>query len=175
MYSTALLVLDMQVGNFSEPDPIYNSAKLLSTIQSLISKMRSVQGKIVYIQNIGTEGDPDEPGTPGYDFHSTLLPNIGDVVVQKSTPDAFHETSLQHELESREIKKIIIGGLQTEYCVDTTCRRAFSLGYEVILVKDGHSTWDGSILTAQQIIDHHNDVLGGWFVTTKEEREIIFK
>lgn len=165
----------MQVGNFSEPDPIYNGTKLLSTIKSLIFKMRSDQGRIVYIQNIGSKGDPDEPGTPGYDFHPTLAPMKGDIVVHKSTPDAFHETSLQHELESRDVKKIIIGGLQTEYCIDTTCRRAFSLGYEVTLVKAGHSTWNGSILTAQQIIDHHNDVLGGWFVTTKEEREIVFE
>jgi len=65
-------------------------------------------------------------------------------------------------------------GLQTEYCIYTTCRRAFSLGYVVILVKNAHSTWDSSCLTAQQIIWHHNYVLGGWFVVLKNEREIEF-
>jgi nicotinamidase-related amidase len=99
---------------------------------------------------------------------------LGDVVVQKQTPDAFHETNLHRELESKGIKKLVIAGLQTEYCIDTTCRRAFSLGYDVILVKDAHSTWDSPRFTAKQIIEHHNHVLGGLFVTLKNEREIEF-
>lgn len=96
------------------------------------------------------------------------------MLIQKHTPDAFHETNLHYELKSRKIKRLVIVGLQTEYCIDTTCRRAFTLGYEVTLVKDAHSTWDSSLITAQQIIDHHNHVLGGWFVTLKSEREIEF-
>jgi len=55
-------------------------------------------------------------------------------------------------------------GAQTEVCVDTTCRRAFSLGFEVTLVSDGHSTWDNATLSADQIIRHTNDTLAGWFV-----------
>jgi len=103
-----------------------------------------------------------------------VAPVEGDVVVQKKTPDAFHETNLHHELESRGIKKLIIAGLQTEYCIDTTCRRAFILGYDAILVRDAHSTWDSPLLTAQQIIGHHNQVLGGWFAILKNEKEIEF-
>ncbi|MFQ5836450.1 MAG: isochorismatase family protein [Candidatus Bathyarchaeia archaeon] len=106
--------------------------------------------------------------------HPSIAPAEGDVMVQKQTPDAFHETNLHSELESKGIKKLVIAGLQTEYCIDTTCRRAFSLGYVVTLVKDAHSTWDSSHFTAQQIIEHHNSVLGGWFATLKNEREIEF-
>jgi len=79
---------------------------------------------------------------------------------------------LGRELDIRGIKKLVITGLQTEYCVDTTCRRAYSLGYDVVLVKDAHSTWDSGDLSAQQIIDHHNNVLGGWFVTLKNEEDV---
>ena len=60
-------------------------------------------------------------------------------MVQKQTPDAFHETNLHSELESRGIRKLVIAGLQTEYCIDTTCRRASSLGYDIILVENAHS------------------------------------
>jgi nicotinamidase-related amidase len=95
-------------------------------------------------------------------------------VIHKSTPDAFHETPLQHELAARRIKHLVVAGLQTEYCIDTTCRRAFSLGYHITLVEDAHSTWDSLPLTAQQIINHHNHVLGGEFTTTKKEREVAF-
>ena len=44
----------------------------------------------------------------------------------------------------------------------------------MILVKDAHSTWDTEHLTAPQIIAHHNNVLGGWFVELKEAGEIEF-
>jgi nicotinamidase-related amidase len=53
--------------------------------------------------------------------------------------------------------------MQTEFCIDTTCRRAYSLGYEIILVEDAHSTWNNNVLQAPQIIAHHNLVLGDWF------------
>jgi len=174
MSDIALLVIDMQVGNFSEPNPIYKGGQLLARVKSLIVKARSSQTQIVYIQNSGGSGDPDEYGTPGWEIHPSLTPVEGDLVVQKQTPDAFHETNLHRELESRGIKKLVIAGLQTEYCVDTTCRRAFSLGYSVILVKDAHSTWGSPRFTAQQIIEHHNQVLGGWFTTLKNESEIEF-
>ena len=84
------------------------------------------------------------------------------------------KTTLHKELHERGIKKLFVAGLQTEYCIDTTCRRASSLGYEVVLVEDAHGTWDSSLLKAEQIIDHHNQVLGGWFATLKKESEISF-
>ena len=101
-------------------------------------------------------------------------PVKGDIVVQKQFPDAFQNTILHEELQEREVKKLYITGLQTEYCTDTTCRRAFSLGYEVVLVEDAHGTGDSSLLKAEQIIDHHNQVLGGWFATLEKESEISF-
>ncbi|UCE15945.1 MAG: cysteine hydrolase [Candidatus Bathyarchaeota archaeon] len=174
MSNTALLIIDMHVGNFSEPNPVYNANELLGKVKSLIRRARSAQTPIIYVQNNGSTGDPDEYSTPGWEIHPTIQPAEEDVVTQKQTPDAFHETNLHHELKSREIKRLIIVGLQTEYCIDTTCRRAFTLGYEVTLVKDAHSTWDSSTFTAQQIIEHHNNVLGGWFATLKDKREIKF-
>jgi len=174
MSDIALLIIDMQAGNFSEPNPVYKGNELLAKVKSMITKGRSAQIPIIYVQNNGDSGDPDEYGTAGWEIHSLVAPIEGDVVVQKKTPDAFHETNLHHELESRGIKKLIIAGLQTEYCIDTTCRRAFILGYDVILVRDAHSTWDSPLLTAQQIIGHHNQVLGGWFAILKNEKEIEF-
>lgn len=174
MRDTALLIIDMQLGNFLEPNPVYKGNELLAKVGSLIKRARSAQIPIIYIQHKGGSGDPDEYGTKGWEIHPSIHPDKHDAMVQKQAPDAFHGTSLRHELEMGGIKKLVVAGLQTEYCVDTTCRRAYSLGYDVILVKDGHSTWDSQILSAQQIIDHHNNVLGGWFVTLKNEQEIAF-
>jgi nicotinamidase-related amidase len=67
----------------------------------------------------------------------------------------------------------------TEYCVDTTCRRATSLGYDVTLAGDAHLTRDNEVLTAANIIAHHNSVLndfgaGGHVVSVKLTDEIVF-
>lgn len=172
--NTALLVIDMQAGNFSPPDPIYEGIRLLSKAKKLVTRARSAKALIVYVQNNGNDGDPDAYGSPGWEIHPSIAPIEGDLVIQKHTPDAFHETNLRTELEAKGITKLVIMGLQTEYCIDTTCRRAFVLGHDVILVEDSHSTWDSSHFTAEQIIIHHNHVLGGWFVTLKNERDIGF-
>ncbi len=170
----ALLVIDVQAGNFEESASVHGSSDLLAKISRLIARARTAGVPVVYVQHCGPEGAIDRHGTPGWEIHPAVAPIEGDTVVQKSHPDAFQDTNLQRELESRGVKKLIITGMQTEYCVDTTCRRAYSLGYDVTLVKDAHSTWDTDHLTAPQIIAHHNDVLGGWFAELKEASEIEF-
>ena len=173
MSEVALLLIDMQLGNFAS-NPVHKATDLLARTRSLIQKARVSKVPIIYVQNNGGKGDPDEHGTEGWKIHPSVVPMKDDTLVQKETPDAFHRTNLREMLESRSVRKLIVAGLQTEYCVDTTCRRAFSLGYDVILVKDTHSTWDTPILTAEQVIQHHNSVLEGFFVTLKNEEELVF-
>jgi nicotinamidase-related amidase len=67
----------------------------------------------------------------------------------------------------------------TEYCVDTTCQRATSLGYDVTLARDAHLTRDNGVLTAANIIAHHNFVLddfgaGDHVITAKLAEQIVF-
>ena len=173
-YNTALLVIDVQVCNFEESATVYKGADLLSKLSALVSQARAAGLPIVYIRHCGSEGAIDQPGTPGWEIHPAIAPIKGDLVIQKRHPDAFQETNLLSKLESTGIKRLIISGIQTEYCVDTTCRRAYSLGYEVTLVEDANSTWDSQHLTASQIFEHHNTVLGGWFVKLKAAHQIVF-
>jgi nicotinamidase-related amidase len=96
------------------------------------------------------------------------------LIVQKQHPDAFQETTLQDELTRLRISQLILTGMQTDYCVDTTCRRAYSLGYAVTLVQDAHSTFDTPALPAAQIIEHHNGVLGNWFAQLQPASGVEF-
>jgi nicotinamidase-related amidase len=170
---SALLVIDVQVGMFPESDPVYNAGVLIENIKALIEKARSSGASIIYVQHNARTGKPLESGASGWDIHPAIQPNVGDTVIQKMTPDSFHETNLQRELSDREIKKLILTGIQTELCIDTTCRRARSLGYDVILAKDAHSTWRRGDLNAQQIIEHHNNLLC-WFAKVEESSKIKF-
>jgi nicotinamidase-related amidase len=174
--NSALLIIDVQAGAFESPliPPIYRASELLKTIHELISRARRTEVEIIYVQHNGTAGHPLESATEPWRIHPDISPAECDVVVQKWHSDSFHQTSLQEVMESRNIGTLMVVGLQTEYCVDTTCRRAFSLGYEVVLVKDGHSTWDTESLTAQQIINHHNRTLGNGFATVTAADDISF-
>jgi nicotinamidase-related amidase len=167
MDDVALLVIDVQMFGFGKDSPIHAGESLLANIGGLIARARAAGVPVIYVQHCGAEGEIDEPGTSAWEIHPAIAPAAGDPVVQKRHPDAFQETTLLQELESRNIKRLVVAGMQTEYCVDTTCRRAYSLGYDVVLAEDAHSTWDTESLTAPQIIAHHNATLGGWFVTLK--------
>jgi len=174
--ATALLVIDVQMGMFDgrRISPVPGGELLLERIGRLIARARSAKVPVIYVQHCGDHGHPLEPGTPGWKIHHAIAPGPGDMVVQKATPDSFHETDLQDKLEALGVKKLVVAGLQTEYCIDTTCRRAFSLGYDVTLAGDGHGTWSTKLLNADQIISHHNSVLGNWFVTLRSADEIEF-
>nr|WP_163103336.1 cysteine hydrolase family protein [Peribacillus alkalitolerans] len=171
MKNTALLIIDVQNAMFEETNPIYDGEQLLSDLQELIRKARTANIPVFYVQHNDEEY---LKGTPSWEIHYSIAPNEGEVVIQKSTPDSFHETELDEKLKADQIENIMIAGNQTEYCIDTTCRRAASLGYNVTLVKDAHRTWNSNSLSAQQIIDHHNEVLGNAFATLKKTKEIRF-
>ena len=99
--STALIIIDMQLGNFQGSHPVHEGDRLLERVRRLIDKARSARTPIIYVQNNGGDGDPDEYGTPGWEIHPSIKPQLGDPVVQKGSPDAFHETGLHRELRSR--------------------------------------------------------------------------
>ncbi len=68
-------------------------------------------------------------------------------------------TNLEALLRNASVTRVVLVGGQTEYCVDTTARRAVSLGYDVDLVADGHTTSENGLLSRDQIIGHHNQTL----------------
>jgi len=173
---TALLVIDVQLGMFSEPDyPVYQEQTLLANLSTLIEKARAAGVPVIYVQHSDSRPDaPLWPENPGWQIHPALAPQPGEAIVHKKTPDSFYNTPLQLELEGRGIRQLVITGMQTEMCVDTTTRQAFSRGYEVILVTDAHSTFNAPYLTAAQIVQHHNEVLGSCFATVKTTAEIEF-
>lgn len=172
MYNAkALLVIDVQVAMFDEADPVVQGEALLQKIKSLIAKARQNGHPVIYIQHTEGAGTPLERGSSGWDIHPAIAPLQGDATVEKLTPDSFYETQLHSLLQEMGVKELILCGMQTEVCVDTTCRSAFSHGYGVTLVSDAHSTWHSPQLQADQIIAHHNHVLR-LFATVAGEEEI---
>ncbi|MCG7343758.1 cysteine hydrolase [Sporosarcina sp. ACRSL] len=173
MKKTGLVIIDVQNAMFMEEDPVYQGEVLLRNIKDLLAKARMSGAPVFFVQHNEAVGQPLENGTYGWEVHPEIAPAEDDTIIQKTTPDSFYKTDFEEQLQNQKIERLVLAGIQTEVCVDTTCRRAFSMGYDVTLVADAHSTWNSGSLSAQQIIDHHNRVLK-WFARIKETNAIQF-
>ena len=178
MIRKALLIIDVQLGIFMRKDydgmAVYSEDIFIGNLKNLIGKARACNTPVIYIQHMYKDFPPMEKGQPAWDVHPDIKPVPNDIVIEKHHADAFHESTLDETLNSLGITDLVITGLQTAYCIDTTCRRAYSLGYKNTLVSDGHSTLDSEILAADKIIAHHNNILGSQFAVLKTTDEVTF-
>lgn len=155
---TALVVIDVQVGIVASA---YDAAGVMERIRSLQDRARAAGVPVVHVQH-AEPGSPLERGKSTWEIHPTVAPVAGEPVVHKMHCDSFHETEMQQVLGRLGARHLIIAGCQTDYCIDTSCRRAVTLGYNVTLVADAHSTEGNGVLTGEQIIAHHNRTLNGF-------------
>lgn len=173
--NTALIVIDVQNGMFSNDQQPHDGAGMLGRIDNLVGKARAASVPIIFVQHDGGPDHPLEKPNDGWAIHTGTGYRDGDTVVEKRHCDGFQDTDLAERLSQSGVSNLVIAGMMTEYCVDTTTRRAFSLGYNVTLVSDGHSTFGTPVITAAQIVEHHNNVLGGGFAKLKPAADIQFE
>jgi len=156
--ATALIVIDVQKGLFSEAE-VYRGDEVLIRIRALQDRARAAGLPILHVQHDGGAGDSLARGSAGFAIHDEVAPLPGEDVVVKDRCDAFLRTDLDAKLKARGIDRVVIAGMQTEYCVDTSVRSAMSHGYKVVLAADAHTTFDSPDLKAADIVAHHNRVL----------------
>lgn len=171
----ALIIIDMQVMPFIWKDyggkTLYKEENLLANTKQLIEKAQKAKAPIYYVMYTETGASPRVEGQPLWQVHPEIVPQDKDRIIIKYYADSFFETELARLLHEQEIKNIVVCGVQTEFCVDTTCRSAFSHGFSVELAADCHSTYDSELLLAEQIIAHHNSILSQ-FAQIKPSAEI---
>lgn len=159
----ALLVVDMQVMPFIWKDyggkSIFEEDRLIKNVRKLIEKAGNAGAPGYYILFTEGEGSPRSEGQPLWQVHPELVHRETDRTVVKYHADSFLKTELHRLLQKDETDTVVICGVQTEFCIDTTVKSAYSQGYHVILAKDGHSTYDSELLPAPTIIAHHNAIL----------------
>ncbi|WP_447749737.1 cysteine hydrolase family protein [Pseudomonas nicosulfuronedens] len=154
---TALLIIDVQSDLCSGDYACFDIDNVLQRINGLSHAGRAAGVPVVLVQH---EDSDLQYGSAGWQLETRLLTDSADLKVRKTTPDSFLRTDLAELLQARGVDHLVICGLQSDYCVDTTTRRALAQGYSVTLVGDAHSTVDNAVLSAAQITAHHNAVLG---------------
>ena len=156
---------------------LVNSTQASKVIQELLAAFRSKQWPVIHIQHIATRPGATFflPGTLGAEIHDAVKPVSGEPVIIRHFPNSFQQTELQQQLQAKGIKKLIIVGMMTHMCIDTTVRAAFELGYECVVVGEACATkslsFAGQTVAPEQVQYAFLAALNGVFsnVITKED------
>ncbi len=154
----AVLVIDVQHALSHGVYACFDADRVIERINTVCAKARAAGVPVILIQHQSVGGALDH-GSEGWQLAAGLAVQPGDIRLGKTATDSFHNTELQALLQRLGVERLVVCGFQSEFCVDTTVRRALGLGYPVSLVADGHSTLDGPLLSAAQISAHHNRTL----------------
>ena len=144
MASEAVVVIDVQNAILDIPGmkrPAETHAAfdgLVGRIAAFVERARNRGIPVLIVQHHGQPRHRLERGLSGWQIRRELTPIRDEAVIPKTACDAFFKTRLESELASRGIRRLIVAGCMTQYCVDTSVRRAVSLGYDVTLAEDGH-------------------------------------
>ena len=136
----ALIVIDVQQalvdGHPSKED------SFLVAVGAMIDACRRAGVPVLYVCHDGGAGDELERGTDGWRVHCAVAPQAGEIVVDKRFNSAFRQTGLHETLQSLGAKRIVMCGMQTEFCFDVSVKVAFELGYDVTVPREAVTTFD---------------------------------
>lgn len=174
----ALLVIDLQRAMCSGEYAMADIDAVTDRINTLAEQARAAGAPVVLIQHEEPEG-PLRFDAEDWQLSERFAAGPDDLRVRKTTPDSFHRTDLQRVLKERGVDRLVLCGLQSDFCVDSTARSALAHGYPVVLAADAHATMDNGVLSAAQIVAHHNATLAnmssfGPRVAVKPAAEIGF-
>jgi nicotinamidase-related amidase len=168
----ALVIIDMQNGSFVPNRSTFDTEGVISRINKLSDYFRAEKNPVIFIQHNGTKENCYIPDSNDWQILQALKRVSGDITIQKEANDSFYRSDLQQVLVKNKIDELIITGYATDFCVDTTIRSALNKDLKVVVVKDGHTTFNRSFLDAETIIRHHNLVWEN-LVPTKYKVKVI--
>ena len=153
---TALLVLDMQ-GFFLDPSAhafVPSAAAILAPITAMVDSFHARGGTVVFTRHVSGD-NPDDPmrrrwprimsAADPFSLISPRLNTSGGIILRKHAFSAFFKTDLEEQLRIRGISRIVISGVMTHLCCDTTARDAFMRGFDVMFTVDGTATYSEAL------------------------------
>ncbi len=157
-----LLVIDVQQelldGN-SQTSPVYHKAELIATINQVVNKAEAHSFPVVFVRDLDVAGGNGQ----GFEIHNEIQVPENAHIFNKAATNAFYGTGLLEHLQAQEVGHLVIMGCETPHCIDSAVRTATINGFDVTLIANGHSTINSDVLTAEQIINHHNQILHGHY------------
>lgn len=156
--TTALLIVDVQHALCTGQYQCFDIQRVIARINALSARARAASIPVVLIQH-EEKSDLLQHGSESWQLAKDLNTSHTDLRIGKTTGDSFYQTPLRSLLLERGVDRLIICGLQTDYCVNATVRQAHASGYDVVLAGDAHSTVDNGNTAAEDIIAEYNKTL----------------
>ena len=153
----ALIIIDVQNDYFPNGKfELHNSEGALTKIKLLVDEFRKKDNPIYFVKHISSkDGTFFVPDTHGVEIHDGIKPLDSEKIIIKNYPNSFLKTTLEEELEKESVTDLIICGMMTHLCVDTTVRAAANYDYNITLISDACATrsleWNSTILPAETV------------------------
>jgi nicotinamidase-related amidase len=150
--STALVLIDLQNGIVGRTLAPHFASDVVGRAAQLASALRANGGTVVYVRvdvadvlRLPVDAPMRDPNAPPPPPSASQLVaesgyQTGDLLITKRQWGAFYGTELDQQLRRRKVQTIILGGIATNFGVESTARAAFDRGYELIFVEDAMSS-----------------------------------
>jgi nicotinamidase-related amidase len=175
---SALIIIDVQESFRQRPDwSEENTAAFKDAVLRLERNAREHGIPIVHIFHVGQAGAFSKES--GFVAPLDWLPGSPDVAFEKHTHNAFTDTGLDLWLRRRNIQHLVISGIRTEQCCETTTRVGSDIGYAVDYVTDATLTFpmtharSGRIFSPDEIKTHTELVLAGRFARIASVDDVL--
>ncbi|MEG3240746.1 cysteine hydrolase family protein [Streptococcus suis] len=165
---SALLVIDIQ--NLLVKEKPYAIEERLALWQDSITKARQAGLEVIHVRHQDQEL---VKGTADWEIHPLVAPLENEMIFDKTFNSAFKETGLHAYLQEKGIEQLIIMGMATNFCIDTTIKVAYELGYKVAVIQDGTTTGYSGKLDAEDLIDHYQNIWSWNFAQVDRLENII--
>lgn len=176
--STALLVIDIQNDYFpGGAMELVGSIEAGQQARKLIEAFRSKALPVIHVQHIATRPGASffVPGTHGVEIHPSAAPREGETIIRKNFPNSFRDTPLLQHLRDNKIARLVVAGMMTHMCIDSTVRAAGELGFECLLAHDACATralsFGGVTVPAESVQTAFLAALNGLFATVQSVDE----
>ena len=175
----ALLLIDIQNDYFpGGAMELAGSVEAGQRAAMLLAAFRSKGRPVIHVQHISTRPGAGFflPNTRGVEIHECVAPREGETIVRKHFPNSFRETPLLEHLRNRNITGLVIAGMMTHMCVDTTTRAAADLGFSCQLAHDACATralsFGGSTVAAADVQTAFVASLNGFFAKVQSAGDL---
>ena len=152
-----LLVIDIQKG--ITDDELYNYDTFVKNTQKLIQVARNNNVEVIYVMHDDGIGSGFSVGDEAFEIADIVKPNPGEKIYIKTVNSAFSIKELKKYLENSLDKDLMIIGLQTNFCIDSTIRSAFDNGFNVIVPLEANSTFNNEYMDAKTTYEYYNEMM----------------
>jgi nicotinamidase-related amidase len=145
MDTTVLLIIDIQRDYFiGGRHPLPGAEAAAAKAAELLRACRAAGMTVIHIRHEFASADAPffARGSDGASFHTDVLPQEGEVVIIKSRPNAFYQTTLENDLRRLGADRLIVCGMMTNMCVDAAVRAAADLGFACTVIHDACAAAD---------------------------------